>query len=384
MTRDQAATGDLVYDQANTCSGTTPIAYYSTNPFNWTEETSLIVEQQGSCTTPTYFYYFQSTDGGQTYQQFYSGTANQMAMTYGNFAAGTLFYYAVYACDAYCSNAGFITVQDNGPGSNNYNYVSNQTWFYQNEGIVNDGGGYTGRFVSGSPSGADRYLGLLQTPQPGTNLTNLGESFTYIDAYTSKNTFYQVGYAENADGFEWFAATTYGAYNPTTHQYDGVGCASGTTRYDYYPVAVRGITVRCNLAGTPPNAQQTYDVHAYQNIVYTGVNGSYILDATESSLGYVYQASPIQEMIGGSLSPQTTLAATSPTRSTGNVVESWFSFNGQNFPTIVPDYFISTDLFDVNSNTSSPACGLPDIGSIQRETVAYPWGIRWDRGQPDC
>ncbi|HLZ69251.1 MAG TPA: hypothetical protein VKV26_05000 [Dehalococcoidia bacterium] len=348
---------------------------------------SLIVEQQGAC-SPTYFYFYQSTDGGQSYQYFYGGTANQLAMTYGNFAAGTNFYYAVYACDAYCPSVpGYVTVTDNGPSTTNaFNYVSGQQWFYQNTGFVNNGGGYSGFYLSSSPSGADRYLAVLQTPQPGTNLTNLGEAFTYIDAYTDNDVFYQVGYAQNAAGFEWFAATTYQGqgYNTTTRQWNGVGCASGTSRYDYYPAATGGITVRCNLSGTAPNTQQTYDVHSYTNVVYTGVNGSYILDATESNLGYMYRAAAVQEAVGGAQSPQTTFAQTSPTKATGDMVESWFQYNGQNFSTIVSDYFVNSDVFDSNRNTTSPECGLPNVASIQRETPAYPWGMRWDAGLPDC
>lgn len=96
---------------------------------------SLIVEQQGAC-APTYFYFYQSTDGGRSYQYFYGGIANQLAMSFGNFAAGTNFYYAVYACDAYCSFPGYITVTDNGPSTTNaFHYVSGQQWFYQNAGV---------------------------------------------------------------------------------------------------------------------------------------------------------------------------------------------------------------------------------------------------------
>lgn len=154
------------------------------------------------------------------------------------------------------------------------------------------------------------------------------------------------------------------------------------------PGTFRGITVRCDQYVSPPNAQLTYDVHTYANIVYTGINGAYLLDATEASNGNIYRVAIVQEMVGGSASPQATLAIGSQTRSTGDLVESYFSFNGVTFPAIVPDYFVSTDLFDdsdVNgSATTAPACGLPDIGSGQRETALAPWDMRWDAGLPDC
>jgi len=380
----------------SSCGGSTPNGYLTTDRFNWSEEISLIAEQQGACTTPTYFYFFQSTDGGRSYQQFYGGTANQLAMSYGGFAAGTQFDYAVYACDAACSSPGYVVGVDNGPSSRNqYTYVSGQQWFYQNYGYVNNGGGYTGYVRSNSPSGADRYLGVLQTPQPGDNLTNLTEAFTYIDAYTNNGTFYQVGYSQSsAYGFLYFAATTYQAQGYTIIGYDqqgkpiirwnGISCPSGATRNDYPVGTIRDISVRCSVSATAPNAQITYDVHAYTNIVYTGHNGSPIISVTEANLGYVYQAVAVQEIIGGSASPAATLSPPSPSKGTGDLVESYFYFNGQPLQDIVADYTVGSDVFDSAGHTTLPECGLPNIASIQRETVTRPWGMRWDAGQPDC
>jgi hypothetical protein len=383
-----------------------PKAYLSTQHFNWTEESSLIVEQQGACSAPTYFYYFQSNDGGVTYQQFYSGTANQVALSYGNFAAGTQFDYAVYACDAVCSNPGYVIAYDEGPGQSNFTYTGQQ-WFYQNAGRVNDGGGYTGSFFSSSPSGADRYLGDIQTPEPGVNLTNITDAVTYIDAFTNDGVFYQVGYSYSppgmysSTGFSYFAATTYGAQgNPIVgydqngqpiRQWAGVGCAAGTSRIDYPAGTVRGITVRCDPPLTAwPNAQESYDVHAYTTVVYTGVNNSYILNVTELSgspnNGYLYQADAVQEIIGAAASdPAVTMGQYSPSRAPDKMTDSYFNFNGNSLPGgIVSDYTISSDLFDAANHTTLPACQDYTAKSIQRETVAYPWGLRWDFALPDC
>lgn len=385
--------GNVVRDQANTCYGTTPKAYFTTNPFNWSEEMSLVVEQQGTCYQPTYFYYLQSTNGGQSYQEFYGGTTNQLAMSFGNFPTGTQFDYAVLACDSYCSNYGYMIAFENGPGQSQYSYSNGVPWYYQNYGFANNGGGYTGQGISSSPSGADRYLSILQTPQSGANLTYLTDAFAYIGGYTNDAIFYQVGYSQSASrGFSWFAATTYSlqsytviSNSPRKIMWNGVSCPAGEERQDFDQGTVRGVTVRCDLYSTAPNTQQTYDVHVYTNMVYVGLNGSALMNVADTNNGYVYRAHAVDEMVGGAASPQTTLGYPSPTRGPGYMVESWFTFLGQYLGDIVNDYYVSTDVFsDALNTTTSPTCGYLNIGAVQRETVLRPWDVHWDTGEPDC
>ena len=160
------------------------------------------------------------------------------------------------------------------PDSTGYTFNGQDPWFYQDWGTVNDGYGHTGAKGFGyaqQPSGADQYIGWLETPQPGTNLTNLGEQFTYVDAFTSNGTFYQAGYSVNATGLYFFAATTYsaGGYDYATKQWGGIGCLYGPGRTDYPPgKGTRGITGRGtvppSVIGVPVNQELEYDVHAYQ------------------------------------------------------------------------------------------------------------------------
>ena len=384
------------------CSGSTPIPYLTTNPFYSTEQFSLVVEPDPSyACSATVFYFYYSTNGGQTYTYAGSNSIDQLGFYVTNWAVNSTIDWAAVACDSACSNYGYLGSSCGSQDATNYTFNGQHPWFYQDWGTVNNGYGYTGADgYTGQSSGFDQYIGWLETPQPGTNLTNLGEQFTYVDAFTSNDTFYQVGYAINATGLYLFAATTSqaGGWDPNAPngqggkgEWTGIGCINGASRFDWGPgLGTRGVTVRCTIApaaiNVPINQEIEYDVHTYTNMVYVDVNGvSAMLNSPEVSNGNVYRAQAIEENSGdANVNPTTAFSSSSPTRITGWLNYSYFALNGQDSHA-ANDYKISSDLFDGTTGaTSEPGlCGL--VGSLQKDAASYNgYNLHWDKQYQDC
>lgn len=385
------------------CAGSTPIPYLTTNPFYSTEDVSVVVEPDPAyACSATYFYFYSSRDGGKTYSYDGGNSIDQMGFDLTNWTVQSTLDWAVVACDSACSNFGYLGSYCGSQDETNYSFNGQNAWFYQDWGTVNDGYGYTGAkgFASTQqPSGANEYIGWLQTPQPGTNLTNLGEQFTYIDAFTSNGTFYQIGYSVNATGTYFFSATTFsaGGFDKALGEWSGIGCMQGAARQDYPPGMkgnARNITVRCTIplsgAGLPTNQELEYDVLVYANQVYVQLNGgspnAALMSADEMSNGYAYTAQGTEEASGdANVNPTTAFGSSSPTRITGYMEYSYFALNGQTLSHVANDYTINSDLFDGTTGaTSLPGlCGL--VGSLQKDAYSYNgYNLHWDKQYQDC
>lgn len=375
--------GQPVEQQTSNCAGTTPAAFLTSNPFYSTEMVSLIAEQQGSC-DPTFFYYDYSTDGGQTYQPLAYGSGNYVGLSLSNWPVGGSIWWAVSTCDSACSPWGLLY---SSAVANNYGFSFDgvHQWFYQNTGFAQGGG--------------NEYIGIVQTPQPGESLANLTDAFTWIGGRTSNNTFYQVGYSVLSSGaMTIFAATNYQAQSytllpgcteptPGCFYWNGISCPPGATMDQFQPPNPP-ISVRCDIpvpAGDL-NAQDSYWILSYPTAMYVGIYGpggnTWVLESSEASSGSVSSASAVEEAAGQpSVNPRDAFTGNPAARPTGDLIESYFA----GAPAIIPDYEVVSAVFYLTPGampTQPALCGGP--GSLERETVPAPWGMRWDDGLNNC